>query len=259
VGTGDNVLIGGFIITGQSSRQIMIRAIGPSLTAAGVPDALANPTVDLHASDGSIITANDNWKDSQQTEIERTGLQPQDDLESAILATLRPGNYTAIVAGKDQTTGVGLLEIYDLDRATDSKLANISTRGLVQTADNVLIGGFIFGAINGNTDVVVRAIGPSLTKAGINNTLADPTLVLHNSNGTVIASNDDWKDDEAQAHLIKVIGLAPTNDRESAVAITLPPGAYTAVVAGKNNTTGIGLVEIYNLNQTGTTVSTARP
>jgi hypothetical protein len=259
VGTGDNVLIGGFIITGQSSRQIMIRAIGPSLTAAGVPDALANPTVDLHAADGSIITANDNWKDSQQTEIERTGLQPQDDLESAILATLRPGNYTAIVAGKDQTTGVGLLEIYDLDQATDSKLANISTRGLVQTADNVLIGGFIFGAINGNTDVVVRAIGPSLTKAGINNTLADPTLVLHNSNGTIIASNDDWKDDEAQAHLIKVIGLAPTNDRESAVAITLPPGAYTAVVAGKNNTTGIGLVEIYNLNQAGTTVSTARP
>lgn len=225
----------------------MIRAIGPSLTAAGVADALADPMLELHASDGPIITANDNWKDVQQAEIEATGIPPQNDLESAIVATLHPGNYTAIVTGKNQTTGVGLLEIYDLDQAVDSKLANVSTRGLVQTGDNVLIGGFIFGGSNGSADVVVRAIGPSLTKAGINNVLADPILALHNSNGTITASNDNWKDDEPQAHVIKVVGLAPTDDRESAIAITLPPGAYTAVVAGKNGGTGIGLVEIYNL------------
>jgi hypothetical protein len=248
VEVGDNVLIGGFIITGQSPRKILIRALGPSLAASGVPDPLADPTLQLRASDGSLIRTNDNWKDDQRGAIEATGIPPKNDLESAIVAILSPGSYTAILSGKDQTTGVALLEIYDLDKEVDSKLANISTRGLVLTGNNVLIGGFIFGGNTANTSVVVRAIGPSLSKAGLSNTLTDPTLELHDANGNVLASNDDWKDDEAQAHLIKIIGLAPTDDRESALAITLPPGGYTAVVFGKNGGTGVGLVEIYNLN-----------
>jgi hypothetical protein len=247
VGTGENVLIGGFIISGQSPRRILLRAIGPSLTSVGVPDALPDPLLELHAADGSIITTDDNWKDNQQAEIEATGIPPKNDLESAIVATLRPGNYTAIVTGKNQGTGVGLLEIYDLDHAADSKLANISTRGQVLPGDGALIGGFIFGALSGNTDVVVRAIAPSLSRAGIKAPLPDPTLTLFNSNGTILASNDNWKDNDTQAHVIKVIGLAPTNDLEAALAITLPPGAYTAVVAGKNGAIGIGLVEVYNL------------
>jgi len=215
-----------------------------------VPDALPDPLLELHAADGSTIITDDNWKDTQQREIEQTGIPPKNDLESAIVGTLRPGNYTAIVTGKNQTSGVALLEIYDLGTAPDSKLANISTRGDVERGDNVLIGGFIFGPASGNTDVVVRAVGPSLAQFGIKNFLTDPTLALFDSNGTVISSNDDWKDDEAQAHLIKLIGLAPSNDRESALAITLPPGRYTAVVAGKNGVTGVGVVEIYNLNPT---------
>jgi hypothetical protein len=247
VGTGDNVVIGGFIITGNAPRKVIIRALGPSLVALGIIDALADPTIDLRASDGSRIQANDNWRDTQQAEIEATGIPPQNDLESAIVATLPPGSYTAIVRGKNQGSGVALLEIYDLDRSTDSKLANISTRAFVQTGDNVLIGGFMLGGGSGPKQVIVRGIGPSLTRAGLNNVLADPTLELHNSNGTIMISNDDWKDDEAQAHVIKLAGLAPTDNRESALVATLAPGPYTAIVAGKNGGIGIGLVEIYNL------------
>jgi hypothetical protein len=246
VETGENVLIGGFIITGQSPRKIMVRAIGPSLTGAGVPGALADPLLTLHASDGSAPTNNDNWKDTQEAQIKATGIPPRHELESAIVATLSLGNYTAVVTGKNQTSGVGLLEIYDLDQTVDSKLANISTRGVVGTGDNVLIGGFIFGGSNGTTDVVVRAIGASLAKAGINNALVDPTLELRDAQGAGIASNNDWKDG-AQAQAIKVIGLAPTNDRESALLATLAPGAYTATVRGNNGGIGVGLVEVYNL------------
>lgn len=248
VETGENVLIGGFIITEPSPRKVIIRAIGPSLTKAGITDALADPMLALHAANGSVITTNDNWKDTQRPEIEAIGIPPEDDLEAAVVATLQPGNYTAIASGKNQTSGVGLLEIYDLDEATNSKLANLSTRGIVRTGDNVLVGGFIFGENNRKTDVVVRAIGPSLTKAGINNPLADPTLTLHNSDGSIMTSNDDWKDGP-QANEVKRKNLAPTDNRESAVLVEgLPPGPYTAIVAGKDGGTGIGLVEIYNLN-----------
>jgi hypothetical protein len=248
VETGDNVVIGGFIIAGNAPRKTMIRAIGPSLAASGITDALADPTLELRASNGSLIRANDNWRDTQEAEIQATGIPPPNDLESAIVATLSPGNYTAIIAGKDQGTGVALLEIYDLDQSPNSRVANISTRALVQTQDNVLIGGFMLGGGSGQR-VVVRGIGPSLTRAGLSNALADPTLTLHNSNGDVIAANDDWKEppDNPPAHEIKVRGLAPTDDREAAVIATLAPGPYTAIVAGKNGGIGIGLVEVYNL------------
>ena len=241
-------MIGGFIITGTAPRKVIIRGLGPSLLASGITDVLADPTLDLRASDGSRIRANDNWKDTQQAEIEATGIPPPNDLEAAIVATLSPGTYTAILRGKGQGSGVALLEIYDLDRSPDSKLANISTRAFVRTGNNVLIGGFMLGGGSGPRKVIVRGIGPTLTRAGLSNVLADPTLALHNSNGTLMVSNDDWKEqDEAQANAIKLAGLAPTDDRESALIATLPPGPYTAIVAGKNGGIGIGLVEIYNL------------
>ena len=216
------------------------------MIASGVADALADPMIELHASDGSLIRANDNWRDTQEEEIIATGIPPANDLESAIVDTLPPGSYTVILRGQNQLTGVALLEIYDLDRSTASKVANISTRAFVQTGDNVLIGGFILGGSNPR-NVIVRAIGPSLTRVGLTNVLMDPTLELRDHNGTLLISNDNWKDNDPQAHQIKIIGLAPTDDRESALIATLGPGQYTAIVAGKNGGIGIGLVEIYNL------------
>lgn len=248
--TGDEVVIGGFIITGNAPRKTLLRAIGPSLVALGITDALADPTIELRASDGSLIMANDNWRDTQEAEIEATGIPPENDLESAVVVTLPPGSYTAIVRGRNEGTGVALLEIYDLDQSPDSKLANISTRAFVQTGDNVLIGGFMLGRGDGQTQVIVRAIGPSLARAGLTNVLSDPTLELHDGNGTLLSSNDNWKEDGAHgtlANLIKIIGLSPTDDRESALITTLMPGPYTAIVAGKNGGIGIGVVEIYNL------------
>ncbi len=222
-----------------------MRGIGPSFGGL-VADALADPTLELHAGDGSLIATNNNWKSDQQAEIEATGLAPTNDLESAIVATL-PGNgasYTAILKGNGGTTGVGLVEAYDLDTAANSKLANISTRGFVDSGDNVLIGGFIAG--EGVADVIVRAIGPSLAVVGVSGALQNPTLELHNNFGATLASNDDWKD--SQQAEIAATGLQPSDDLESAILATLPPGAYTAVVRGIDGTTGVGLVEIYNLN-----------
>jgi predicted outer membrane repeat protein len=242
VETGDNVLIGGFIITGTQDKKVIIRAIGPSLP---VPDALADPFLELHDGSGALIDSNDNWVDSpnKQAIIDST-IPPSNDLESAIVTTL-PANssaYTAIVRGVNDTTGVGLVEIYDLDQGVDSKLANISTRGLVQTGDNVMIGGFIVLG-QSSQKVIVRAIGPSLPVA---NALADPTLELHNGNGDVIAFNDNWKDNQ-QAE-IEATTIPPTNDLESAIVATLTPGNYTAIVRGVNDTTGVALVEVYALN-----------
>jgi hypothetical protein len=241
-------MIGGFIISGNSPRKVIVRALGPSLGASGIIDFLTDPTLDLRAADGSRIGFNDNWKDTQQAEIEATGVPPPNDLEAAIVATLPPGSYTAILRG-NQATGIALLEIYDLDHATDSKLANLSTRALVQTGDRVLIGGFMLGGTGPRT-VVVRAIGPTLTQAGLANALADPTLELRDSDGALLFANDDWKEDGAHgvlANAIKIIGLAPVDDRESALMATLPTGPYTAIVAGKNGSVGTGLVEVYNV------------
>jgi len=244
--TGDNVLIGGFILLGPDPKQVLIRGIGPSLGAFGVPGALADPTLELHAGDGTLLATNDNWKSDDQAEIEATMLQPTNDLESAILATLPAdgAGYTAIVKGKNGTTGVGLVEAYDLDATANSKLANISTRGFVDIGDNVMIGGFILGG--GSAQVIVRAIGPSLTSFGVAGALQDPTLELHDGFGTLIVSNDDWK--ESQQAEIEATGLQPTNDFESAIVMTLLPAPYTAIVRGKNDTTGVALVEVYNLN-----------
>jgi hypothetical protein len=245
VQTGDNVSIGGFIITGNAAKKVMVRGIGPSLTAFGIAGALADPVLELHGPNGSLIISNDNWKDNQQTEIQNSTIAPANDLESAIIGTLAPANYTAVLRGKNGTTGIGLVEVYDLDVASDSKLANISTRGFVQTGNDVMIGGFIFGNGTASEKVIIRAIGPSLK--GIANVLADPTLELYDSNGTLLMSDDNWKDDASQAAQIIATGIQPQNDLESAIVTTLPPGAYTAIVAGKNGGTGVAVAEVYHL------------
>ena len=211
VASGDNVMIGGFIITGNADKRVIIRAIGPSLQQFNVPNPLANPLLELHGSAGNFITSNDNWRQTQQALIESTGLAPTNDLESAIVATLQPGAYTAIVSGQGGASGIGLVEVYDLDSAAASKLANISTRSFVQTGDNRLIGGFILGSNGGGANVIVRAIGPSLTQFGISNALADPTLELRDSNGALLLADDNWQDDPNQAAQITASGLAPSN------------------------------------------------
>jgi histidinol phosphatase-like enzyme len=212
-------------------------------------NALPDPVLALHAQDGTLITQNDNWVDSpDKADIEATGAAPTSPLESAIIRTLDPGAYTAIVTGKNGVTGVGLVEAYDLSSTDGSQLANISTRGFVGTEANVLIGGFIFGP-DGAPDapVLMRAIGPSLTKLGIADAVTDTVLELHDADGTLVESNDNWKDSPEKDAIIAT-GIPPTNDLESAILRTLPPSNYTAIVMGKNGATGVGLVEIYRLN-----------
>ena len=244
---GDRALIGGFILTGSDAKTVMIRALGPSLGEHGMPGALSDTTLDLYDASGQLLASNDDWKDAHQAQIQATGIAPSNALESAILTTL-PGNssYTAVVRGKNGATGVGLVEVYDLAQGNNSKLANISTRGFVDTGDNVMIGGFIVGGdASDHTRIVVRAIGPSLSSFGLANALQDPTLSLYDSNGNVLATNDNWRDGHQPE--IETAGLAPTDDRESALFASLSPGAYTAIVAGKGSTTGLGLVEAYNV------------
>ncbi|PZR72965.1 MAG: hypothetical protein DLM73_11700 [Chthoniobacterales bacterium] len=242
---GDNVLIAGFIITGTDPKTVIIRGIGPWLSNFGIQGFLADPTLELHQGNTTLAT-NDNWKlrpdgSSQQAEIEATHLQPTFDVESALIATLTPGQYTAILAGKNGT-GIGLVEVYDLAQGANSKLANISTRGFVDTNDNAMIGGFIVGGNGGGAaQVIVRALGPSLPLSG---TLQNPTLELHDVNGATIATDDNWKDSQQQEI---ANSIPPTNDLESAIVRTLAPGNYTAVVRGADNGTGIALVEVYNL------------
>jgi acetyl esterase/lipase len=244
VQTGERVLVAGFIVTGETPKKVLIRGLGPSLTGAGI--VLTDPVLQLFSSNpSSLLTTNDNWKSSQQTQIIATGIPPPNDLESALVVTLDPGSYTAILSGKNGGTGVGLLELYDLNPSAGSHLANISTRGFVQTGDNVVIGGFILGNGSGQNRVLVRAIGPSLASLSVAGSLTDPTLALRNADGTLVASNDNWR--TSQQAVIVATGAAPSDDRESAIVATLPPGNYTAVVAGANGTTGVALVEIYDL------------
>jgi murein DD-endopeptidase MepM/ murein hydrolase activator NlpD len=254
VGTGGDALIGGFIITGTHSKKIIVRAIGPSLSALGVPGVLGDPALELHDGTGALIASNDDWQvtqvggivtASQVAEIQNSGVSPTAAAESAIIASLAPGAYTAIVRGKNSTTGVGLVEAYDLDRTVDSKLANISTRGFVQTGDNVMIGGVIIVG-NGPASVVVRAIGPSLAQAGVPNSLPATTLELHDSNGAVIGLSDNWTESD-HSTWTQAVGLAPSSNSESAIFQTLLPGQYTAIVRGRNNTSGVGLVETYDI------------
>jgi len=246
VGTGDKVSIGGIIITEGEAKRVLLRAIGPSLANFGIADPLADPVLELHAQDGTLITSNDNWNSPPAPDIEATGLAPSNPLESAIIATLDPGLYTAVVTGKDGGTGVGLVEAYDLDQSVASQLGNLSTRGFVDIGNNVMIGGFILGPDETeNANVLVRAIGPSLTAFGVTDALADPVLELHDANGTLLVSNDNWRSDQETE--IEATGLQPTNDLESAILMSLAPGGYTAVVSGSGDSTGVALVEVYRL------------
>jgi hypothetical protein len=262
VQTGDNVMIGGFIVQGTAPKRVIIRAIGPELTQYGVPNAMADPTLELHNGAGALIGSNDTWRQTiiggiiqgdQVQDIMNSGLSPGDVRESAIVAELPPGSYTAIVRGVNNTTGVALVEVYNLGSSSDSILGNLSTRSFVQTGDNVMIGGFI---VQGSTprQVIIRAIGPDLTQYGVPNPLADPTLELHNSTGTLIASNDNWQHtiiggiimtDQVQAIINS--GHTPGFPNDSAIVAELQPGNYTAIVRGVNNSTGVALVEVYDL------------
>lgn len=244
VGTGEKVLIGGFIITGSAPKNVIIRAIGPSLTAKGVTGALPDPTLELHKPDGTTVF-NDDWRENQAA-VEATTIPPERDEESAIVATLTPGAYTAIVQGKGNASGVGLVEVYDLDGAAPSILGNIATRGSVQGGDNVMIGGFILGGSTNLTQVVIRGLGPSLTDAGVSDVVADPTLDLRDANGTRLIANDNWQDDADTAAQLSARGLAPKTAAEAAIFTTLPAGNYTAILAAKT-TGGTGLVEVYNV------------
>lgn len=246
VEAGDNAMIGGFIITGNEPKKVVVRAIGPSLQNS-LAGALADPVLELRAADGSLISQNNNWKDDavQAAELEANQIAPSHDLESAIVATLKPGTYTAAVRGNNGSSGVGLVELYDLSRTSDSKLANISTRGVASSAADVLIGGFILGGANGNAKVLLRAIGPSMAKLGVANTLADPTLELRDSNGGLLRSNDNWQDQQQTA--IEQTGIPPNDLFEAAILAELAPGAYTAIVAGKNQASGTALIEVYNV------------
>jgi hypothetical protein len=247
VQVGDKVGIGGFIITGSSPKQVVVRGIGPSLVQHGLTDVLSDPVIELHGPSGFTTLSNDNWRDTQEAAITATGLAPTNDLESAIVATLNPGAYTAIVKGKNNVQGLALVEVYDLNPST-GKLGNISTRAFVATGDNIVIAGMVLS--NGNTldRVIVRGIGPSLAPAFFPTSavLANPSLELRDENGTLILANDDWQDNAAQALEISAAGLAPSNALESAIAASLPPGFYTVLLAGLNKGTGIGLVEIYD-------------
>jgi len=249
VQTGANVGIGGFIITGTGPKHVLLRAIGPSLTAHGVPNVLADPVLELHGPSGFVTITNDNWQDdpAQAALIIASGIPPSDDLESAIDATLNPGAYSAIVSGKNNTSGVGLVEVYDLSQPLPAKLANISTRAFVGTGSDIVIAGFILGGNSGNDRIAVRGIGPSLSGSGVPNPLTDPVLELRDGNGTLLVSNNDWHDNPAQASELIAAGLGLTNDLESGIATTLPPGTYSALLAGQDNGTGVGLVEVYDL------------
>jgi hypothetical protein len=257
VGTDDNVGIGGFIVTGvvprgasnvhvdgTAPKHVLIRAIGPSL-AQSVSDALADPVLELHGPGGFVTVINNNWKDdpAQEALIIASGIPPTNDLESAIDATLNPGAYTAIVRGNNNTSGVALVEVYDLSEAVLAKLGNISTRAFVSTGDNIVIAGFMLGNNNGNDRVVVRGVGAT----GVSNPLQDPTLELRNADGALVGSDNDWQDDPVQASAITAVGLEPPSTLDAAIFATLPPGIYTALLAGRDGGTGIGLVEVYDL------------
>jgi hypothetical protein len=248
VQTGDNVGIGGFIITGSTPKNVLVRAIGPTLTHYNIAGVLADPVLELHSPDAFATIRNDNWRDTQEAEIQATGIPPTNDLESAIVATLVPGAYTAIVTGNGNISGVALVEVYDLNQGVDSKLANLSTRAFVGTGEDIIIAGFLLSEWSASDRVVVRGIGPSLAPDSFpaSAVLADPTLELRDNNGTLLIANNDWQDSPVPAAEITAAGLAPKNNLESVIITTLPPGLYTALLSGKNNGTGIGVVEVYD-------------
>ena len=252
INTGDNVMIGGFIIQGSQPVTVILRSIGHSLAAAGITNPISDPTIELHNSAGNIIASNDDWISSPDAQtIASYHLDPPNSIESAIIVTLNPGGYTAIVKGYQDSstpaaTGIGLFELYDLHLTNNVRAGNISTRGQVLLDDEVMIGGFIIGGSQSKS-VVVRALGPSLTSHGVSGALADPILELHDGQGTLISLNDDWGQGP-DASTIQNEGLAPSSPKESALQATLNPGNFTAIVRGVNNATGLGLVEVYDLS-----------
>jgi hypothetical protein len=246
--TGDDAAIGGFIIYGTDPKKVIIRALGPSLSGAGVSGALPDPTLELHDSTGAIIATNNNWQESQGTEITASGLAPNDTRESAVLTTLQPGAYTAVMRGADDTTGVALVEVYDLSKDSRSKLANISTRGFVD-ANHVLIGGLIAGGNgNANAELVVRAIGSGLQGSGVQDYLPDPALEVRDANGAVIAANDDFRTPSENTSTVPT-ELSVRSSQDAATGTKVSPGNYTVIVYGKNGATGNALIEIYDLNR----------
>jgi phospholipase/lecithinase/hemolysin len=245
VDTGERVAIAGFIVTGDISKKVLLRGIGPSLSQSGVPNPLADPTLTLFDASGNISMTNDDWMNSPDVaEIMSTGLAPQNDRESAIIANLAPGSYTVALAGNNNGIGNGLVEVYDLAPGTSSTLGNVSTRGFVGTGDDVMIAGVIISS-GENPIVVVRALGPTLSGAGVTEPLLDPILELHDENGAILASNDDWKQGQPQS--VIAVQLAPGDDREAAIVAFCPPGSYTAIVRGKNDTTGVAIVEAFRV------------
>jgi len=256
VGTDDNVLIEGFIVQGPagSTKKIMLRALGPFLAQFGITDALANPTLEIHDASNATVATNNDWKvtqvgglitGDQSAEISASQLAPSDDLESAIIANLAPGSYTAVVRGLGNTTGTGIVDAYDISAGSPARLVNIATRGLIQPGDKLMIAGFI--VLNAPVKAVIRAIGPSLSGFGITNALPDTTLQLRDENGGIVLENDDWRTNQQQAQELQNVGLQPSNDLEAALIATIQPGLYTAQVRGTNDATGIGVVEVYFL------------
>ena len=248
---GQRIVIGGFTITGNDSKFVVLRGIGPSLIGNGVPSnaALLDPILQLRREDGSIVQINDDWKNDQLTraQIEGTAYEPKDDREAVIVAQLPAGAYTVFLTGKGNATGIGLVEIYDSNRNSDTELANLSTRGYVGMENDVMIGGFILGAESGNTRIALRGLGPSLANFGLSGVLADPALDLVDSNGNLHARNDDWQSDPVSAAQLTAHGLALPNAKEPGLFISLPPGQFTVVMTGKFINVGLGLIEIYNL------------
>lgn len=245
--TGDQVGIGGFIITGGGAKHVILRAIGPSLTRFGVSNPLPDPVLELHGPGAFPTITNNNWRDTQEAQIKASGIPPTDDLESAIDVILSPGAYTAVIRGNGGSTGIGSIEVYDLDPASLGKLSNISTRAFVGSASgDSIIAGFILGKNSSPDRIVIRGLGPSLSAVGVPNVLQNPTLELHNGDGALLFTNNDWQDNPTNAAEVAAAGLAPSNRLESAIAVTLPPGLYTAILAGLGNTAGNALVEIYD-------------
>jgi hypothetical protein len=247
VSVGDNVLIGGFIVTGTEPKTIVLRALGPSLSGFGLSNVLSDPVLSVYNSSRTLIATNDNWQsDPNHFIVEANALTPANLLESATVQTFAPGAYTVIVRGNDPTPGIGLVELYDLSPQSNSTLKNMSTRGSVGTGDDVLISGFIVGDVESAT-VVVRALGPSLAASGVSGVLSDPILTIYDSTGSEIATNDNWQDN-VNAIDVQRNGLSPPNPSESALVLHLPAGAYTAIVTGANGGTGVALAEVYTLH-----------
>jgi hypothetical protein len=249
VGTGASVLIGGFIIQGSQPKTLVVRAIGPSLTASGLSGVLADPVLELHDSAGGVVASNDDWRDGQQaSQIEQSGLAPTEALESAVLVTLAPGSYTAVVSGFDNTAGNGLVEAYEMD-STTTRLVNISTRGRVGAVNEPMIGGLI--TQGGSTKkVIIRALGPSLGTGAnaIAGALADPVLELRDASGNLLAVNDDWQNGDQVADIVAST-IPPANALESAIVATLGTGNYTAIVRGLDGASGVALVEVFDLDR----------